>query len=78
MRDVARDFVREHVIPHAADWDRTHTVPLEVLAKLGSFGFYGVTVPLEWHSMATRAQFLFSTTSHLQPSESPVLTVSDK
>ena len=48
MRDVARDFVREHVIPHAADWDRTHTVPLEVLAKLGSFGFYGVTVPLEW------------------------------
>ena len=48
MRDVARDFVRDHVVPRAADWDREARVPSETLAKLGSFGFYGVMIPLEW------------------------------
>lgn len=48
VRDVARDFIRDHVIPNAADWDREARVPLETLAQLGSFGFYGVTIPLEW------------------------------
>ncbi|MBN8958948.1 MAG: acyl-CoA dehydrogenase family protein [Rhizobiales bacterium] len=46
-RDLARDFVRDHVIPQAAEWDREARVPSEVLGKLGSFGFFGVTVPLE-------------------------------
>ncbi|TCT04358.1 acyl-CoA dehydrogenase family protein [Aquabacter spiritensis] len=48
MRDMARDFVRAEVIPFAADWDRTAEVPVETLRKLGSFGFFGVTIPEEW------------------------------
>lgn len=48
MRDVARDFVRDHVLSQAADWDREARVPSETLAQLGSFGFFGVMIPLDW------------------------------
>jgi butyryl-CoA dehydrogenase len=48
MRDVARDFVRDHVLEQAADWDREARVPVETLARLGSFGFFGVMIPLDW------------------------------
>lgn len=48
MRDFARDFVRDHVLPQAAGWDREARVPSETLAQLGSFGFFGVMIPLDW------------------------------
>jgi alkylation response protein AidB-like acyl-CoA dehydrogenase len=48
MRDMVRNFVREEVIPHAAEWDRQHIVPKETLEKLGGFGFFGVGIPAEW------------------------------
>jgi len=48
MRDVARDFVRDHVVAQAAAWDREARVPVETLNQLGSSGFFGVMVPTEW------------------------------
>lgn len=48
MRDMVRNFVRDEVIPHAAEWDRQHLVPKETLQKLGEFGFFGVSIPIEW------------------------------
>ncbi len=48
MRDMVRNFVREEIIPHAAEWDRQHLVPKETLEKLGGFGFFGVGIPPEW------------------------------
>jgi butyryl-CoA dehydrogenase len=48
MRDMVRNFVREQVIPRAAEWDREHQVPHETLRKLGEFGFFGVCIPHEW------------------------------
>jgi alkylation response protein AidB-like acyl-CoA dehydrogenase len=48
MRDVARDFVRDHVLAQAAEWDREARVPSETLAQLGTFGFFGVMIPLDW------------------------------
>lgn len=48
MRDMVRNFVREEIIPHAAEWDRKHVVPKETLEKLGGFGFFGVGIPEEW------------------------------
>lgn len=48
MRDMARDFVRNEVIPLAAEWDRNATVPAATLRQLGELGFFGVCIPPEW------------------------------
>lgn len=43
--DLAREFAREHIAPHAAEWDRTRTFPRPVIDELGRLGFLGMTVP---------------------------------
>ena len=63
MRDMTRDFVAGEVTPYAAKWDRQAEVPIETLRKLGSNGFFGVTVPEKWGGAG--ADFL----SYLQVTE---------
>jgi len=48
IREMTRDFVRREVVPHAAEWDRTATVPLETVRRIGALGLFGVRVPTEW------------------------------
>jgi butyryl-CoA dehydrogenase len=48
MRDMAREFVRNEVAPHAAQWDREAAVPVATLRQLGELGFFGMQVPTEW------------------------------
>ena len=45
IRDTARSYSREHIAPHAAQWDREATFPAEALAGLAELGFYGMLVP---------------------------------
>lgn len=45
IRDTARSYAREHIAPHAAQWDREATFPAEALAGLAELGFYGMLVP---------------------------------
>jgi alkylation response protein AidB-like acyl-CoA dehydrogenase len=45
IRALARRFADEQIAPHAAAWDREHTFPREVLARLGELGLMGVCVP---------------------------------
>lgn len=45
LRDTLRDFARERLAPHAADWDRNHTFPADALKELGALGVMGMTVP---------------------------------
>jgi butyryl-CoA dehydrogenase len=45
IRDTARSYTREHIAPHAAQWDREATFPAEALAGLAELGFYGMLVP---------------------------------
>jgi alkylation response protein AidB-like acyl-CoA dehydrogenase len=47
VRDLARDFARAEVAPHAAEWNAEHHVPVEVLRKMGELGFLGVIIPEE-------------------------------
>jgi alkylation response protein AidB-like acyl-CoA dehydrogenase len=47
IRELARRFADEEVAPHAAQWDREHRFPKEVLAHLGELGLMGVCVPEE-------------------------------
>ncbi|MEE2780397.1 MAG: acyl-CoA dehydrogenase family protein, partial [Myxococcota bacterium] len=45
LRDLARDFVKERVIPHAQQWDEEERFPMETVKALGPMGWLGVTVP---------------------------------
>src|SRR5690349_13647441 len=48
LRDVARDFARTRLAPHAAQRDREERFPTEVVAELGKLGFMGMLVPEEY------------------------------
>jgi len=48
IQALARDFVRQEVEPHAAEWDREHRFPREALAGLADLGLMGVCVPEEY------------------------------
>lgn len=48
LRETARDFVRNEVIPYAPDWDRRAEVPVATLDQLGQLGFFGMNIPHEW------------------------------
>jgi alkylation response protein AidB-like acyl-CoA dehydrogenase len=45
---MTREFVRREIAPFAAEWDRTETVPLDTVHKIGALGLFGVCVPKEW------------------------------
>jgi hypothetical protein len=38
IRDAARAFAQKEIVPHAAEWDRTCTVPVHVLRAMGPLG----------------------------------------
>ena len=48
IQALAREFANAEIEPHAAEWDRAHGFPRELLAKLGSLGLMGVCVPEEY------------------------------
>ena len=50
--ELARDFARTRVEPHAAEWDRTAHFPRDVLDELGKLGFLGMLAPEAHDGMA--------------------------
>ncbi|MGH3351549.1 MAG: acyl-CoA dehydrogenase family protein [Nocardioides sp.] len=48
LRAVVRDFAQKEVAPHAAQWDRDHYFPVEVVHKMGELGLFGLTAPEEY------------------------------
>jgi alkylation response protein AidB-like acyl-CoA dehydrogenase len=48
IRDMARQFARDKLAPHAAEWDRESRFPTEAVAEMGRLGFLGMLVPEEW------------------------------
>ena len=47
IQALAREFATAEIEPHAAEWDRAHGFPRDLLTKLGSLGLMGVCVPEE-------------------------------
>jgi len=45
IRDLARDFARNEIMPGAPERDRTHAFPAELISQLGEMGFMGMFVP---------------------------------
>ena len=48
FRRTVRDFADKEVAPHAAQWDREHHFPVDLVAKLGDLGLFGLTAPEEY------------------------------
>ena len=48
FRRVVREFAETEIAPHAAEWDRTRTFPLEVVRKMGDLGLFGLPFPEEF------------------------------
>jgi alkylation response protein AidB-like acyl-CoA dehydrogenase len=47
IQGLAREFARDEIEPNAAQWDREHGFPRELLDRLGGVGLLGVCVPEE-------------------------------
>lgn len=48
FRRSVRDFAEAEIAPHAAEWDRKHYFPVEVVQKMGKLGLFGLTAPEEY------------------------------
>jgi len=48
FRRTVRDFAEKEIAPHAAEWDRTHHFPVDVIHKMGELGLFGLTAPEEY------------------------------
>ena len=48
IQALARDFARERIEPHAAQWDREHLFPRELFGQLAELGLMGACVPEEY------------------------------
>jgi len=45
IRDLARDFARNEILPGSGERDKTHAFPADIVGKLGEMGFLGMFVP---------------------------------
>lgn len=48
FRRVVREFAEAEIAPHAAQWDRDHHFPVEVVQQMGELGLFGLTAPEEF------------------------------
>jgi len=48
VRDAVREFVRDRIVPRAADWSEQGVFPMPLLPELASVGLTGLTIPAEY------------------------------
>lgn len=48
FRRSVRDFAEKQIAPHAAQWDRDHHFPTDVVQQMGELGLMGLTAPEEF------------------------------
>src|SRR3954467_646694 len=48
FRGSVREFAEAEIAPHAAQWDREHHFPVDVVRKMGALGLFGLTAPEEY------------------------------
>jgi len=48
IRDSVRDFVRDRILPFAAEWDKNNHFPTEALTQMGELGLFGIVIPETW------------------------------
>src|SRR5690242_2558411 len=48
FRRVVRDFAEHEIAPYVAKWERDHHLPLDLIAKMGDLGLFGLVAPEEY------------------------------
>ncbi|MFY1663943.1 acyl-CoA dehydrogenase family protein [Pseudomonas sp. Pseu.R1] len=48
IRDMARDFARNEIAPHARTWEQNGWIDDALIEKLGELGLLGMIVPEQW------------------------------
>src|SRR5918995_2331401 len=48
FRRSVREFAEAEIAPHAAQWDKDHHFPIDVVQKMGQLGLFGLTAPEEY------------------------------
>lgn len=48
VRDTAREFARQHILPQVMTWDESQEFPIHVFREMGKLGLMGVLVPEEY------------------------------
>jgi butyryl-CoA dehydrogenase len=48
FRRSVREFAAAEIAPYAAQWDRDHHFPADVVQKMGKLGLFGLTAPEEY------------------------------
>ena len=48
FRRTVRGFAEAEIAPHAAQWDRDHHFPVDVVRAMGKLGLFGLTAPEEY------------------------------
>ena len=48
FRRSVREFAQGEIAPYAAQWDRDHHFPVDVVKKMGGLGLFGLTAPEEF------------------------------
>ncbi|GAA3527332.1 acyl-CoA dehydrogenase family protein [Aeromicrobium panaciterrae] len=48
FRRSVREFAEAEVAPHVAKWDKEHHFPVDLVAKMGDLGLFGLTAPEEF------------------------------
>jgi alkylation response protein AidB-like acyl-CoA dehydrogenase len=48
IQALTREFAAAEIEPHAAEWDRDHSFPLELFGKLAELGLMGACIPEEY------------------------------
>jgi alkylation response protein AidB-like acyl-CoA dehydrogenase len=53
FRAVLQDFVRDHIVPVAHDWEHRGRYPTEIVNVMKSMGLFGMTVPESYGGMGS-------------------------
>lgn len=48
LRSMVREFAESEIAPHAAQWDREHHFPVDVVKQMGELGLFGIVFPEEY------------------------------
>ena len=48
VQQTAREFAQNEVLPKAAEIDREHRHPAELVKRMAELGFLGIAVPEQW------------------------------